>query len=171
MQRSIRLVPLFCLLTASLLWPLRSAHAQFEVTYSQPTYLDRQYMSQQRTGINELAANNTGQRFSGMASRDIALMQRLRDQGIVTPTMTRELPALGIVLGDLLAKELQMDWVIFEDEVGRSRALRFGDSESLLFPVTMLARRKEGGGRTDVQEIYDSAVAMALAEREPLPFQ
>ena len=46
-------------------------------------------------------------------------------------------------MGDLLAVELGMHWIVYEDDMGRSRALRYQQSEVVLFPITMIARRRE----------------------------
>jgi len=78
---------------------------------------------------------------------------------------------MGIVLGDLLAQELGMDWVIYEDEAGRSRALRLGDTDNFLFPATMISRRREAGNLQPVVEIYRGAVEAIEPLLPPKPYQ
>jgi hypothetical protein len=78
---------------------------------------------------------------------------------------------MGVVMGDLLSRELDMPWVIYEDELGRSRALRVGETDYLLFPVTMISRRYEADARVDVQAIYDRAVELMRPHLPPRPFQ
>ena len=34
---------------------------------------------------------------------------------------------MGVIMGDLLAADLKLHWVIYEDRQGRSRALRDGE--------------------------------------------
>ena len=121
--------------------------------------------------INDLAAQNFGGRLSGNKDNDLSLLQRLLDKHLVRPDQTLELQAMGVVMGDLLAADLDMHWVIYEDRVGRSRALRYKDSAEYLFPATMISRRQEADNHTPVAEIYQKAHAI-IAQRKPaLPFQ
>ena len=158
-------------LALALLLAAFAGHAQDEVAISELSYLDRQYMSQQRALVMELAATHLGRRINGDTDNDLELLQMLLDRDVVQPDMTRELQAMGIVLGDLLARDLGMDWVIYEDQVGRSRALRYQDTDNFLFPATMIARRQEGGSDTPVADIYRKAYLSIDTTREPLPFQ
>jgi hypothetical protein len=64
-----------------------------------------------------------------------------------------------------------MHWVIYEDSAGRSRALRYEDSENYLFPITMIARRREVGNQTPVSDIYQKAYDIIDESRPALPFQ
>ncbi len=156
-----------------LLWACPGAWAQGSpaVKISEPSNLDRQFMAQQRALLQDLAQRNTGKGFNGSKENDLELLQLLLDRRLVGDNDTRELQAMGIVMGDLLAAELDLHWVIYEDAVGRSRALRYRDSEEYLFPVTMISRRREADNRTPVAAIYDKAYAIMAAAKPPLPFQ
>jgi hypothetical protein len=142
-----------------------------EARIGELTDLDRRYLAQQREDLEDLARSELGAFFTGDPGNDIPVMQRLLDDGIVTADDRRRLQAMGVVLGDLLAEDLDMHWVIYEDRVGRSRALRYRQSDNYLFPATMVSRRREAGDRTPVQEIYDKAVGIIRPLQEPLPFQ
>ena len=82
-----------------------------------------------------------------------------------------ELQAMGIVLGDILGAELGMDWVIYEDRRGRSRALRLGDTSNYLFPATMISRRREAGNDETVAAIYARAFGAIEPRLPPKPYQ
>jgi len=142
---------------AGSLFTCANALAQDEPEISELTYLDRGFMKQQRELINDLAATKLGRQFSGDKIRDLDLLQTLLDRSLVKPDQKRELQAMGLVLGDLLATDLGLDWVIYEDKVGRSRALRYADTDNYLFPMTMIARRVEADSHTPVVAIYDKA--------------
>ena len=62
-------------------------------------------------------------------------------------------------------------WLVYEDNMGRSRALRYRDTDNFLFPATMIARRQEAGSNTPVADIYRKAYLSIDRQREPLPFQ
>ena len=147
------------------------ALARGEVAIGELSYLDRRYMTQQRDTVMELTATHLGRRLNGNTDNDLDLLQMLLDRDVVRPDMTRELQAMGIVLGDLLAKDLGMDWVVYEDSLGRNRALRYRDTDNFLFPATMISRRQEAGSDTPVADIYRKAYLSIDRQREPLPFQ
>lgn len=142
-----------------------------ELIISELTAIDKQYMAGQRATLQEIAATYVGRSFSGDRDRDLDLLQTLLDKGLVRNHQTKELQAMGIIMGDLLLKELGMQWVVHEDKSGRSRALRLGVTDTYLFPVTMIARRREVGNTASVESIYNKAVATVKRYQEPIPFQ
>jgi hypothetical protein len=148
-----------------------ASQAQEPPRISDLSYLDRQYMQQRRDELNDLASTELGRQFRGERDSDLALLQLLLDRRLVRPDDTARLQGMGIILGDLLAQALDMHWVVYEDDLGRSRALRYRDSDNYLFPVTMISRRQEAGNRTPVQVIYDKAYDIIDPLRTPLPFQ
>ena len=159
------------LLTLALLLPALRVAAAGEARISELSYLDRQYMSQQRELIGDLAALELGRRFNGNADNDLEILQLLLDRHLVRSDQTRELQAMGIIMGDLLAADLGMDWVVYEDSQGRSRALRYRQSDEYLFPVTMISRRREVGNQTPVTVIYQKARGIIEPLLPAQPFQ
>lgn len=148
-----------------------TAIAQDEARIGELSALDRQYMAQQRTRLNDLAASGLGRRFNGTKAADLQLLQLLLDKRLVKPDQIRELQAMGVIMGDLLAEDLGMHWVIYEDRQGRSRALRYRETSEYLFPITMISRRRQVGNDTPVAEIYEKAHALIAPLRQPLPFE
>lgn len=134
------------------------------------TPLDRQYMDQQRERVTELTLRHYGGRCCRREA-ELDLLQRLLDDRIVGPDQTEALQGMGILLGDLLAAELDLHWVVYEDARGRSRALQLDESDNYLFPTTMISRRREAGDETPIAVIYRNAVDTIEAARPPLPYQ
>ena len=161
------LTGMLCALLLSL-WTLPAA-TQDLLRISEPSKLDLQYMLQQRRYLSDLTERHYGQGFIGNRDADLALLQRLLDDGLVTGTQA--LQAMGVIMGDLLAEEYRLHWVIYEDQLGRSRALRYRETDNYLFPITMISRRREVDNQTPVTEIYDKAAAEIGAAIPPLPFQ
>lgn len=157
---------LACLLGFSL-----GAAAQSPPRIDELSYLDHQYMEQQRTLLEDLARRNYGSGFSGDKERDLKLLQDMLDDRVVRPDQTRELQAMGLIMGDLLAEDLGMHWVVYEDSKGRSRALRYLQTDNYLFPVTMISRRREAGNDKPVVEIYQKAYDIIAPLRPDMPFQ
>lgn len=142
-----------------------------EPRISDLSYLDKQYMSQQRELLAELAAKNFGRKFNGTRDNDLDLLQSILDKRLVRAEQKQELQAMGVIMGDLLAADLKLRWVIYEDRQGRSRALRDGSSDNYLFPITMISRRWEVGNHTPVAAIYLKARDIIIDSRPGLPFQ
>ncbi|MEO0435366.1 MAG: DUF3806 domain-containing protein [Pseudomonadota bacterium] len=132
--------------------------------------IDQRFMDEQRQRINELTLRYYGGRCCRSAA-ELTYLQRLLDERRVNETEELELQAMGILLGDLLVREQSMEWIVFEDAQGRSRALRLADSENYLFPATMISRRRMAGDLTPVIDIYRKAVTDIESVKEPLPFQ
>jgi hypothetical protein len=148
-----------------------SVAAQSTVRISELSDMDRQYMAQQRALLQDLAAVELGRSFDGDKGNDLQILQLLLDKRLVKADQTRELQAMGVVMGDLLAADLDMHWVIYEDSHGRSRALRYKESDEYLFPITMISRRQEADSHTPVAEIYQKAYDIIAPLRPPVPFQ
>lgn len=132
--------------------------------------IDLRYMERQR----QLATELTLRHYGGLCcrnDRELDYLQRLLDDGHVRREDAEALQAMGVVLGDLLAAELDLEWVVYEDAKGRSRALRLDATDNYLFPVTMISRRREAGDLTPVAEIYAGALAAMDAARPPRPFE
>jgi hypothetical protein len=133
--------------------------------------VDTRFMEQQRTRIDELARFDLGKQIQGDKANDLGILQTLLDRHLVRADQTLELQAMGVVMGDLLASELNMEWVIYEDRYGRSRALKIKYSDNFLFPITMISRRAEVGADVQVEKIYGKALELMKAHRQALPFQ
>ena len=145
--------------------------AQEPARIGELSYLDRQFMAQQQALLEDLTTRHFGRRFNRQRDNDLELLQLLLDRRLVRPEQTRELQAMGVILGDLLAAELDLHWVVYEDNLGRSRALRDDISGTYLFPMTMISRRREVDDLTPVSEIYGRASGIIKDGRSNLPFQ
>ena len=100
--------------------------SDLEVQIRPLSAIDKQYMTQQRATIEGLA-NRLGRRLSGTPSRDLDTLQIIVDRRWIDQGDAKTQQAMGIVFGDLLARELSFDWVVYRDRAGRSRALRYRD--------------------------------------------
>ena len=67
----------------------------------------------------------------------------------------RQWQSMGIVFGDVLAKEFGLHWVSYEDDLGTSKALRWRATENYVFPVTMFSKRVQFREKIDVNGVYE----------------
>ena len=142
-----------------------------EVKVSSLSAVDRQFMGQQRDSIDSLARSHLGRQVNGDKENDLTVLQQLLDRRLVSAEQVLELQAMGVIMGDLLRDELKLSWVVYEDKLGRSRALRLGLTDHYLFPITMISRRAETGATVNVRAIYGKAVAAMQPHLPPRPFQ
>ena len=137
---------------------VQTAHSSdLEVQIRPLSAIDKQYMEQQRATIESLA-NRLGRRLSGNSARDLDTLQVIIDRRWIDQEDAKTQQAMGIVFGDLLAEELNFDWVVYRDRAGRSRALRYRDQEIYIFPITMISRRLAAKAETPVKFLFDEQV-------------
>ena len=129
----------------------------FDVLIESLTAIDRQFMADQRMRVEQLA-NRLGRGLTGVADRDLDTLQRILDERLVPAEDTLTLQAMGVVFGDLLVDRLDLDWVVYRDNKGRSRALQYRQMKVYLFPVTMISRRQEGGSERRLKPLFDETV-------------
>ena len=153
-----RLLALFILPALSLCagWSVAQS-PNFDVLIEPLTAVDRQFMAEQRMRVEQLA-NRLGRGLTGVVDRDLDTLQRILDERMVPAEDTLTLQAMGVVFGDLLGERLDMDWVVYRDSKGRSRALRYRQIDVYLFPVTMISRRQEGGSERRLKPLFDDTV-------------
>ena len=153
-----RLLVLFTLpaLSVCTSWSV-AQNPNFDVLIESLTAMDRQFMADQRMRVERLT-NRLGRGLTGVADRDLDTLQRILDERLVPAEDTLTLQAMGVVFGDLLGDHLDMDWVVYRDHKGRSRALRYRQMDVYLFPVTMISRRQEGGSERRLKPLFDRTV-------------
>ena len=163
--RNLRqLIAVFVLFMTSLTAPT-GLSSELELQIRPLSAIDKHYMAEQRQTVESLA-NRLGRRLSGVAERDLETLQRIIDLRWIDTKDIRTQQAMGIVFGDLLANQLDFDWVIYKDRAGRSRALRYHDQEIYIFPVTMLSRRLSASATLSVSELFDQQLQR---QRQKLP--
>ncbi len=86
---------------------------------------------------------------------DLKKIQQVVDRKIIRNEDVEQWQALGVVFGDVLAAELNLKWVSYQDELGLSKALRWKETENYVFPVTMLSKRVQYKEKIDVLALFE----------------
>lgn len=159
------LMGLFCIIHSA---TVKSADEP-SVKISELNWMDRSYLSKQKAAIDELGRSNFGTPVRGNIT-DLQLLQRIINKGLISHSDSQTLQALGAVMGDIFISEHELSWRVYEDDLGRSRAVCVEDSEYCLFPITMLSRRMEVGIIPDVKQIYSKAVDIIHPHLPAKPF-
>lgn len=115
---------------------------------------DRDILRTQRSVVDELVRRHVGSPLTASGLEDLRVLQQLIDLRVLKPDQTFELQALGVALGDVMAAQLGLQWVAVQDEYGRSRGLRLGETQVVIFPVTMISKRIELDVDFTVDELY-----------------
>lgn len=131
---------------------------------------DRNYLDKQVATIDELARTQLGTQVRRNLD-DLNLLQRIIDRELIAQDDKQTAQALGAVLGNVLAEDITaLEWKIYEDPVGRSRALCVKGTRECLFPITMLSRRMEVGLKPNVNKVYEDAIALMAKHLPQLPY-
>lgn len=113
-------------------------------------------MSGKRRAARELLIRQLGiVRISG-TREDLSHLQQLVDRKILRKSQREEWQTIGILFGDILAKEFRLDWVSYKDELGANKALRYRKTDNFIFPVTLFSKRVKFDEDIDMVEIYAS---------------
>lgn len=112
-------------------------------------------LRRQRDLVDDLARRNVGSELTGQSLDDLRIIQTLLDRHVLASDETFALQSLGVALGDVMAAQLGLHWVVVVDELGRSRALRLGETDVVIFPVTMISKRVEHDVPVDVADLYE----------------
>ena len=75
--------------------------------------------------------------------------------GWVEPHETEKLQSLGVAFGDAIAQKLLMEWVVVDDEYGRSAALNWPGTTLVCSPITMISKRVEDGDTVEIYALFD----------------
>jgi hypothetical protein len=135
------------------------------------TPVDLDYIKVQHAAIDELARRHFGRILNGDKHNDISIVQRLLDEKVIDESETRQLQAVGIILGELLRVEHHLNWVVYVDKYGRSRALQVqGFEKDFIFPATQVSRKAEVGILVNVMDVYKELEKTITTIRKKPPF-
>ncbi|MDN3639687.1 DUF3806 domain-containing protein [Simiduia curdlanivorans] len=146
-----------------------TAGAEQRANISELSWTDKQYMASQIQKVDELVRGEFGGQLHESTS-DLDLLQRIVNRGVVEKADVQTQQALGMALGNVIAKETGMKWYAYKDSSGRNRALCVAETEHCLFPVTMLSRRMSVGLYPDVNKLYSESMEMLAPHLAKSPY-
>ena len=121
---------------------------------SSPSVGQRFVMDRSRRTIKDLLARYIGTTQLLSNETDLNRFQVLIDRKAIRSGDVETWQALGVVFGDVLVAQHGLHWVMFEDELGASKALRWQESDNFVFPVTMFSKRVQFNEAIDVMAIF-----------------
>lgn len=112
-------------------------------------------LERQRAVVAAAAKQRYGTPGLTKTKADVAVLQRLLNDRAFAKTQTYELQCLGVVLGDVLASEFPLRWVMVTDEFGTDPTLRFRDTTIQINALTMISKRVESDEAVEVSWFLD----------------
>jgi hypothetical protein len=119
--------------------PARSATPNFALLSSE----DIARLEQQRAIVAAAAKQRYGTPGLTKTKADLPVLQRLVDDKVFARNQTYELQSLGVALGDVMASELPLHWVMVTDKYGTDLTLRFKETTLQINALTMISKRLE----------------------------
>jgi hypothetical protein len=99
----------------------------------------------------------------------LTLIQTILDNKWVLKEEAFKLQALGVCFGDALEQEMEeLSWVAVDDKFGRDPALRWLNTNTLVFPRTAVSKRVEDDIEIDIYEMFggfQKAIKSALEKQ------
>ena len=121
----------------------------------EPSAEDLERINEQLAIAEEIVKANYPEVTLEYNQADLMWLQRILDDGILQATQTYELQSLGLAFGQIIANQTQFRWVTVEDEYGCDPALKYADTEIMLFPLTMISKRVEQGKKVDLVDMFE----------------
>ena len=129
----------------------------FEV--SSPSIGQRFIFDRSRRTVRDLLARTVGSTRLTEDESDLGRLQVLIDRRVIRNADIETWQALGVVFGDLLVTVHGLKWVMYEDELGASKALQWRDTTNFVFPVTVFSKRVQFNESIDVRSIFEKISA------------
>jgi hypothetical protein len=137
----------------------RESSQPIDQQHSRPTFaelsgVDKARLDAQRAVVLSAAKQRYGTSELRHDKNDLALLQRMLDDKVFSPSQTYELQSLGVVFGDVLASQLGLRWVMVTDEYGTDPTLLIPDTTANFNALTMISKRVERGETVEVSALY-----------------
>ncbi len=134
-------------------------------------WMDKNKMQQQEDQINALAKSKLGLTIHKNWD-DVGLLQQMIDRNLIANTDVSTQEAMGVVLGKIMQADFpsHLEWKIYKDKIGRSKALCIKNTEECLFPVTMISRRIRLEMTIKISDIYDHAIDQISGQLPRMPY-
>ena len=112
-------------------------------------------MDRQRQDVKDLIARHLGILALHQDISDLDTIQQIYNRRLLSKTDIKQWQSVGVVFGDIIAKQFGLHWVSYQDERGVSRALQWKNTRNFIFPVTIFSKRIHFDEKIDAHQIYD----------------
>lgn len=124
--------------------------------------LDMDDLDAKRAWVRGCFTGNAEEKYAPIEGK-LRVIDAILANGWVQQSETVKLQSLGVTFGDAIAQKLLMEWVVVEDEMGSTAALRWPGTSIICYPITMISKRVEDGENIDVHDLFEN-VTRRLSE-------
>jgi len=133
----------------------REVHGLPEPKFTELSHEDKARLDQQRAVVLAAAKRRFGTLALTETKSDLPVLQKLIDERVFKKSQTYELQCLGVALGDVLASEFPLRWVMVTDEFGTDPTLRFKQMTLQVNALTIISKRIDRDEQVSVQWLLD----------------
>jgi len=128
------------------------------------------FVEQQRSSANKLARTTLGRQLH-QNKGDLRVIQTVIDRGHLKGADKETLQAFGAAMGDIfVSAHKNLNWKVYEDELGASHAVCLDDTQHCIFPMTIISRRVEAGLTPNVSKIFNDVLHTFKPHFPKLPY-
>jgi hypothetical protein len=127
-----------------------------EITTLLPAHAER--LQQWRRAAVESAKATLGRSSFAGGDSDLQVIQSVLDHLSFDQADTLALEGLGIIMGDVLARKLDLRWVTMTQGTESMPALQYQESGILMYPRDLIVKRIERGETVDVMDLFNTLV-------------
>jgi hypothetical protein len=139
--------------------PEKKVANQLEQKITALTDDDQKRLRDQRAVVERYLGNEDSKQKYKTAAGKLGTIRAILQGDVFKRNQTYELQCLGIVLGDAFVQEMGMEWIMVEDDEGRTPAVQVPKTSIILYPMTMISKRIERGEKIDVFELFNGVAA------------
>ncbi len=121
----------------------RSFAEPWRQEYRALTARESDVLQAQRELVGDMLREHCGVYSLPVLRSDLAVLQQIVDDSVLSPQQQDAWAAVGIVFGDLLAAELGLEWCAFSSAHGIEPAIQSDDFALTLFPQRIVRRLVE----------------------------
>jgi hypothetical protein len=126
--------------------------------YSVPTDADIDRLARMWVSVGNLVREEYGVDAS-TAPEFLGWVQALLDDDVVDRSEYAS-ECIGCALGRVMADNIDgLDWCAYEDDLGRDLCLRYRDTSLVVFPMEMVAKRRENDDAVDLSDLLRATAA------------
>lgn len=128
----------------------------------EPTYTEldagwKTELEAKRSFVAKLAKSRFNYTLTG-TTKDLPVLQRIVDSGLIPIGPEPGYQALGVVFGDATAAELDAEWKQVKDEYGGGPVLKIRNKRAAIGALTIISKRMEDNGTVNVILLHDNLV-------------
>jgi hypothetical protein len=97
----------------------------------------------------------------------LAVVDHVLRDNLLDRNVEAQMHALGVALGDALAQKLGMQWVIVEDDFGRSPMLSLAGTSLKISALTMIQKRIVQGEEFEIFSLFEALCHHVESIRSP----